>query len=120
MELTPQYKRNVVSRVIGSALHILHESYLPHTKLWPSAGIRIGNGLSVHDRECIFMGANVCREGFGVLHMWPTTKSEQRERSQKKHVKLILDQAIHDGVVFTDQTPGSLDFYLWFDYNIEK
>ena len=120
MELTPQYKRDVVSLVIGSALHILHESYLPDTKLWPTDGIRIGNGLSKHSRECIFMGVNVCRDDWGGMHMWPTTKNEQRMRSQKKHIKLILDQAIHGGILFNDTFPGTLDYYLWFDYTIEK
>lgn len=118
MELKGQEKRDVVSRVINSALHTLHNSYLPHTRLWPTAGIRIGNGLSVYKKECIFMGVNCCRDGFGVLHMWPTTNNEQRERSQKKHIKMILDCAVHDGIVFTDQAPGKLSYYLWFDYNM--
>jgi hypothetical protein len=118
MELKGQDKRDVVSRVINAALHTLHNSYLPDTKLWPTAGIRIGNGMSEYKKECIFMGVNAFQPKIGALHMWPTTNSESRERSQKKHIRMILDYAIHDGVQFIDQAPNSPDHYLWFDYTL--
>jgi hypothetical protein len=82
--------------------------------------IWIANGLSTHKKECIFMGVNAFKDKGGVLHMWPTIRNEARERSQKKHVKLILGQAIHDGIWFIDEYPDSLNSYLWFDYAIEK
>lgn len=117
-------KRDIVSRVVGSAIYILENSYLRHSNLWPAGGIKLGTGMGENKREYIFIVVNAW--GFknipvqGTFCLWLNTKSDTKYMKQHKHLRLILDFAIHDGVFFEDRYRELEGYDLWFTFTIQE
>jgi hypothetical protein len=121
-----ELKRDIISRVSSAAINVFHESYLYESRIWPTDGFKMGNGLSENKKECIFVGVNAYGYNqspvVGTLHMWPTTSNVSRKKSQYKHIRFLLDYTVYDDISFEDifRNSGGMDSHLWFTFKVNE
>ena len=99
-------KQHLVHHVCHTAMHIIHDSYLPKTNLWPKNGMRVGWGIGCPNKDTIFYGVNVYEwdqtpvKGVLKFNIWNTR--ERRSLHQALHIKRILDYAYLNDLYFED------------------
>lgn len=100
-------KQNIIHHVCDTAMHILHDSYLSNTNLWPKRGFKAGWGIGCEVKDRIYYGANAYgwdqTPAFGsiVFNVWNT--GIKRLDLQHYHIKLILDYAYRNDLLFEDE-----------------
>lgn len=110
----PPTQQDIISRVTGAAIRIIHESYLPETKLWPKHGFIVGNRTRIADvTDVVLYSARIARDepdgpAWHAIYFELMSKKERRSISQHKHLDRIMDSSIYDGVLFTkyEYVPG--------------
>lgn len=98
-----ELKRAEIQHTIACALHILHESYMYGTKIWPKRGFKAGWGdhktkdiIMVNARVDYDMPPQFVRR----LIINTTSPTPRRMYDQMEAIELILSDAVYDGVVF--------------------
>ncbi|MFI5453545.1 hypothetical protein ACHMWN_15495 [Pedobacter sp. UC225_61] len=91
-------KQNLVQRAITAAMHILHDSFMFGTPLWPKRGFNVG--WYPEKMDCIMVGARI-DEGYGVLVLNLKAPNYTRITKQCKAIELIMSDAIYEDILFT-------------------
>ncbi|MEO6522182.1 MAG: hypothetical protein ABIN91_10925 [Mucilaginibacter sp.] len=114
-------QRDIIATVRDTAMHILHDSYLPRTNLWPKNGFKSGHGIGCRIKDCVYIGVNAWVldappiTGRLYLNIWNT--EEKRREQQAEHIKIILDFAYSNNLYFEDEfKKTSPTDYLWFKF----
>lgn len=126
----PPYEREkclFLSTLVGdTAIHILHESYLFNSELWPAGGFMV-DGYGGPIMDCISYGVNPYGWnqypiiGRLVLCVWNYKKS--RVDLQFDQIKLILDYTYMNDILFEDDLRNSYItdmLYFKFTYTPKK
>jgi hypothetical protein len=105
---------NIVNMVCDTTMYILHDSYLYGSNLWPKNGFKVGSGIGTKIKDCIYVGVNAYGHDqnpiIGALrfNIWNT--GARRFWKQHHHIKLIMDFAYKNELLFEDQfRTSSLD-----------
>lgn len=107
-----EINRGIIDQVTSAALHILHESYLPETTLWPKKGFKAGyRSKSAENNAIIYSARRTYELNYPVwqaIYFQCMNKSERRCINQQKHIYQIMDSAIYDGIHFDlyEYNPG--------------
>ena len=109
-------RNTVVQEVITTAMHMLHDSYLYGSDLWPVNGFKAGSGIGSHLEDCIHVGANSVNNQSGRLYFNIFNTTEERITQQAFHIKQIFDFTLRDGIRFEDDLRGRLIEPLWFSF----
>lgn len=98
-----ELKRYEIQHTIACALHILHESYMYGTKIWPKRGFR-GGWTDFRTRDIINVGARVDYDSepqwMRRLIINTTSPTPRRMYDQMEAIELVLSDAVYDGVLF--------------------
>lgn len=121
----PPTKKDIISRVTAAALHILHDSQLFGSNLWPKNGVVVP-ATANHDAKDVI-------EVRPLIHTLPDGTTSQilrlnmfndsyaRVKKQQMVIEPILDHSIYDNIHFTfdysrdcgmglDRTMGMMNF----------
>jgi hypothetical protein len=114
-------KQNIVHHACDTAMHILYNSGLAETNLWPKKGFKAGHGIGCEKKDRIYFSANAFgwdkkpvygRLGFNI---WNTPLP--RERKQNRAIRLILDYAYYNDLFFEDEFKSNfITDTLWFKF----
>ncbi|AMR34194.1 hypothetical protein A0256_23440 [Mucilaginibacter sp. PAMC 26640] len=121
-------KQNLVHHITDTAMHLLHDSYLTHTNLWPKNGIHAGWGIGCSKKDRIYIGVNAYGWNqnpiIGRLGINIGNTGVRRKAAQVKHLEILLDYAYINDVFFEDEfrNVNWFDHPIWFKftYNTEK
>lgn len=94
-----QIKRESIQRAISACMHLLHDSYLPDTDLWPEY---ILAGWMPEKVNTIMVGARIDEISNDLIINNFTYNFDDTE-AQMEAIKNILDQSIYEGVYFEFQ-----------------
>ena len=101
-----QIKKDTVSRVIESILHVLHDSQFFGSNLWPTNGFKTGySGTEELDTICIL----ILMEGEYKKVRFNLWGKEERVHIQYQQLVAIFDQAIYDNIYFYPEYPEYID-----------
>ncbi len=90
-------KRGIIDQVTCAVMHILYDSHLYGTILWPKNGV-VACGNEGFEKGDIIMVRAIVRGNENRLLLNMVNKSHKRVREQAKIIEPILDQAIYDNV----------------------
>lgn len=114
-------KRATIDKVFVACMHILENSQLYGTSLWPKNGFIVGSfpeknsrGNPKLDVICIKPLITDEYNSWVRFNLW--NKSESRAFKQCKQLKLIFDQTTYDGIYFTDKWPLRKDYLGGHDH----
>ncbi|NII81682.1 MULTISPECIES: hypothetical protein [unclassified Pedobacter] len=101
----------IINRVFSAVMHILEESHIYGTDLWPVNGFKAGawpdldeNGIYKYDTINIYIIAQAEPAMYKVrFNNWNT--SEQRIVDQTNQMLLIFGDAVYDNIHFTMEYP---------------
>lgn len=118
-----QLNRDVKQIVITSALHLLYDSHLYNSKLWPKNDIKVGYGIGTKIIDALWIECNA--EGIDnepidgrlLINTWNT--SEKRSTEQFNEIERILDQSVYENIHFEHELT-SLDRFIWFKFTIQN
>jgi len=121
----PNSKSDIVNRVVNATMHILHESVLYGSNLWPKKGFKGGICWDKPLDDTVWFGINaygherkpiIGRIGFHRMDEF----MKPRSYKQYKMIRLILDEAIHDEIFFEDElrTSETDSPFIWFKFTI--
>lgn len=102
-------KQNVIHHVCDTAMHILHDSYLANTNLWPKKGFKAGWGIGYGEADIIYYAARTIQEepNKGILVFNLHARGRARRINQMIHLKIIFDYTITTELYFEDAYPKS-------------
>lgn len=115
-------KANIILHVCDTAMHILHDSDLKLTDLWPGGGFKPIERNTIFVTDTIYYTVNA----FGI-ELTPMTGrfvigvrdyDEERKNKQFKAISLLLDHAYYNDLYFEDEfrdVTVSHDHH-WFKY----
>jgi hypothetical protein len=123
MSTTP-IKQNIVHHVCDTAMHILNDSDLYWTKLWPKNGFKAGYGIGSEVKDRIYYFCAI----WDILATPPTghlqfnihNTPDNRESKQVDSLKLIYDQSYLNNIFFEDLYPNSAIRSLRFKFTITQ
>jgi len=108
-------KLPMIARVCSAAMHLLHDSHLYDTSLWPKRGFLAGFVNEFDKSDSVRYSARMEFENgkptWQAIYFKILNKSGARCYKQSKQIDLILDQAIYDGVHFTSEQEADNYFY---------
>jgi hypothetical protein len=113
--------QTIAAHVVETAMHILHESYLYGSDMWPKNGFRTGRVVDTRLKNYVLYGVNPynCESvpAIGRICFEFKNTGARKEKLQGKHLKIIMDQAYRNGLFFEDESksPMTADTY-WFQY----
>jgi hypothetical protein len=114
-------KQNIVHHVCDTSMHILHNSYLFGSNIWPKNGFKVGWGIGCKIKDCIYIGVNAYGwekapvVGRLVFNIWNT--GARREKQQAKHIRIIMDQAYQNDLYFEIESKSIFtDDLYWFKF----
>jgi hypothetical protein len=109
-------KPDTISTVINAAMHMLEDSGMYGSKLWPKNGVRTGSGSLT---DCIYLAVNAY--GFPTVgRLVFNPPDTRRGDKQSDQIRLIFDYAIRDNIYFEYEFRNStLVNKLWFKFTIE-
>jgi hypothetical protein len=124
---TPEQKQiqcEIITDVIDTAMHILHESYLNGSDLWPTGGMLVG-GPGWYKKgppDAIYLGVNPYGyeqepiKGRFSCNMFNTP--EKRMEITAEHLRIIFDQAISNNIYFENEFKSSYQpaTHIWFTF----
>jgi hypothetical protein len=118
----PNHKTDIVQRVVSATMHLLHNSDLQNTALWPKNGFKSGYGISTDIKDALWVGCNA----YGIdadpvigrmgMNTWNTGVA--RTNKQFKRIAIIIDQAIEDDIYFEHELTSE-DRFIWFKFTIQ-
>lgn len=112
-----QQKRDLSSRVVTAALHLLHDSHLYGTSLWPKKGFNVGYGISSELKDGLWIFCNAYGHEFipqiGRLGINTQNTPYSRVKKQFDAIELILSEAIYDNIHFELELSDP-DSKMWF------
>lgn len=94
-----EIKRAKISEAITAAMHILHDSSLFQSKLWPSGGLYAGWPRE-DNNDTIYIGARIDNDAEPLLIVNLFSKNYDRIYKQMDAIELILSDAIKDDFKF--------------------
>jgi hypothetical protein len=126
-----EIKRGIVNRVTSAALHVIHDSQLNGTKLWPTDGVLAHSTATFDYDDIIGVQVLITYDDNGVanqkLKINLINKNYPRIIKQKEQIELILDQSSEDNVYFeyVDFTEIGIGLYctwvrMTFEFTINK
>lgn len=100
------FKQNLVHQVADTALHIIYDSYLYGSNLWPKKGFRAGWGIGCDLKDCIYYGVNAWgwmdeNPNGAIVFNFHNTPLNRRWK-QITHLKILLDYTIINDIYFED------------------
>jgi hypothetical protein len=123
-KITPeerQAQQFLITHVHDTALHILHNSYLYGSDLWPKNGFVTGQGMDCKIKWCINIGvnpygwANETIEGRLAFTVYNTGMGKKIQ--QEKHLRIIMDQAYQNDLYFENEFKNTvITDYNWFKF----
>lgn len=107
-------KQDIISQVTSAAMHILHDSYLYGSTLWPKRGFVIGALREDFIHDIIYVIARVrlnqrTLENDQSLSLILHSLNYKRIKKQAQTLDLILDYAVHSNVSFNMYDYPELD-----------
>lgn len=98
-------KRDKLSRVISAAMHIIHESHLSGSNLWPEHGFQIGYHGSEFLHDIAYLNAKYWNyppkeEEDKLLIINMQSLDAKRLKSQGAAIDMIMEEATYDDVLF--------------------
>ena len=116
-------KQDIVQRVVTAAMHIIYDSNLYGSDLWPEKEFVAGFGIECVVKDRIYVGVNAYGvdknpiEGLLIFNINNTPIL--RHKKQSNQIRLIMDQAFYDGIYFSDVSQSSrfID-NPWFNFKI--
>lgn len=119
-----QIQREIAMYVMDTAMHIVHDSYLYGSDLWPSGGFKIG-GPGRHTLgppDTVYYGANPYgyeqdpikgRLGFTMFNT-----AEKREAAIAEHLRTIFDHTVLNNIYFENEFKSSFQpvTHIWFTF----
>jgi hypothetical protein len=124
-KITPEEtaaKQNIVHHVCDTAMHILHNSYLYGSDMWPKNGFKAGWGIGCKIKDCIYYGVNAYgwdqNPVIGRLAFNLHNVGVRRLKQQTKHIETILDLSIMNDLLYEQEFRNSnwFDHPLWFKF----
>ncbi|SMC52349.1 hypothetical protein [Pedobacter nyackensis] len=112
----PPLKQDIISRVTGAAMHIMHASHLYGTSLWPKNGLKAPTMANFDMKDIIEVRAFVHYKEDGtpsygmLLNMFNINWN--RVKKQQTAIEPILDQSIYDNVYFSFDRASTLGMGL--------
>lgn len=91
-------KRGITDLAIVAAMHILHDSHLNGSELWPKKGMFAGWGFE--DWDTVYVGARIF-DDHNLLRVNIWDQDLERIREQIDAFDMVLDQATYDNIFFT-------------------
>ncbi len=101
----PPTKQDIISRVTCAAMHVLHDSRLYDSDLWPEHGFKAGYPKETFIHDEVYIAAKICN--------YPLHKEDdqsvifnmhsfipKRIKEQALEIDLIMDNAVYDGILF--------------------
>jgi len=108
-------KLPIIARVCSAAMHLLHDSHMADTTLWPRKGFLAGFRQEDDKSDSIRFSARMefdqGKATWQAIYFNVLNKSGARCYKQAKQIDLILDQAVYDGVHFLSQQEADNYFY---------
>lgn len=101
-------KRDIISHVMESVMHILYDSQLYESSLWPKNGFKSGY-TGEEKMDTITIGILVINEsGFKKIqfNIWG---KERRVLKQRRQLALIFDQCVYDNLFFYPESSSNID-----------
>jgi hypothetical protein len=109
------------AEVCDAAMHIIHESYLFGSDLWPVGGFKAGGGWGSTIKDCIYYAVNpygwekdpaIGRLAFNIYNT-----PEKRQMKQVEHIRLILDFSFRGAITFEDEFKNTSPIdRIWFKF----
>lgn len=109
-----QKKHNLVNRAISATFHLLEDSFMYGTTLWPENGFKVGWHSEVENQ--ITIGARVTDE-YGCVVLNFRAPNYARISEQCKAIELILNYAVYDDIYFEYVRGGKHHIYGLGLYN---
>lgn len=100
-----QIKRAQIDTAITAAMHILHDSHLFGTTLWPKKGMHAGFNIDEYDTISVQAFINEFEHKV-VINFFGN--NNPRMDKQMNAVKLVMDDSIYEDIAFTYQDYGSI------------
>ena len=98
-------KRDQIVMATEAVLHILHNSQLYGSSLWPKNGFLTGGYRWDEKLDTITIGINIVPESEYKKVRFNIWGKETRVLRQRKQLVLIFDQAIYNGIYFYPEYP---------------
>lgn len=117
-------KQDVAGMVVSAAFHIVHDSQMYGTTLWPKNDFVAGYGIECNVKDRIYIGINA----YGIdqdpvtglllfnIHNTPFP----RHKKQQQQIRLIMDQAIYNNIRFDDEYKTDFVNNPWFTFTINN
>lgn len=110
----PNPKADIVQRVVAATMHLIHDSDLQNTPLWPKNGFKVGSfpeknklGNYKADTICAKVLMQMESSYYWIrFNLWCTTYG--RGLKQQQQLILIFDQAVSENLYFFIE---NLDYY---------
>jgi len=100
-----QIKRDQINDAITGAMHILYESHLFGTTLWPKKGVHAG--FKIDDYDTISVTCNI-NDNYRRLTVNFYGNNNPRIDKQMNAVKLIMDDSTYENLLYTYQDYGTI------------
>jgi hypothetical protein len=110
-------KPDTINAVVNAAMHMLEDSGMRGSKLWPKNGFRVGSGALA---DCIYIAVNAYSfPTVGRLVFNPP--DTRRSDKQSDQIRLIFDYGRYENIYFEYEFRNStLLNKLWFKFTITK
>ncbi|WPU91854.1 hypothetical protein SNE25_21280 [Mucilaginibacter sabulilitoris] len=123
-ETERQAKQNISIEVCDAAMHVLHNSYLNGSDLWPTGGFKpSGRGMDYSEPDTIWYGVNpygweltpiIGRFAFDIYNT-----PQRIEIAQVEHLRTIFDNTIFNGIFFEDEFKNTSPIdRIWFTFTL--
>ena len=99
-----EVKRGIINIVTSAAMHIIYDSHLPGSPLWPKKGVLSHSMNNFELNDVIDVQARIIYDKNGnadeklILNLINTNYA--RILKQASQLELIMDQAVYQGVCF--------------------
>jgi len=118
-----QQKRDMVQRAYSAIMHILTDSQLYGTSLWPKHGFKPGYAIDKPQNDTIWISVSYSVNeknkisgglGFNKMEHFNSPRGEK----QCSQLRLIIDASYYDGFLFKDTFRDQPNFFghCWFTY----
>lgn len=111
-------KQDIISRAINAVMHILHDSHLYGSDLWPEHGFKTGISRDkISDIIDVYISAGVndtTKKYYQSMHFNIMNVQHKRSLDQAKSLDNIFDKAIYDGVYFESSIHPSTPYHYRF------
>jgi hypothetical protein len=94
-------KQDAIGVVYSAVLHILHDSSLYGSSLWPSGGIIAGFPREIFIDDSWYVGVSIRGTESQWMYINIHSESATRAKEQALILDMILDESLYDGVHIT-------------------